>query len=76
MSVVDGVSKLWVMRIDRGTLNLHGVKDRVEAVDHLIRCEMLADNSDDNKARVRAAVELALKHMDEDESTDDLDGDQ
>jgi hypothetical protein len=63
--VIDGVSKLWILRIAGGALNLHGVKDRVEAIDHLIRCEMLADDSDASKARVRAAVEEALKHMDE-----------
>lgn len=67
MSIVDGVSKLWVLRIDRGALDLHGVKDRVEAIDHLIRCEMVADRSLSNKEKLRAAVESALKHMDDPE---------
>jgi hypothetical protein len=59
--ISDGVSKLWVMRCDRG-LDLHGVKDELEAIDHLVRCALLKDV---DKDVIRHAVEHALKHLDE-----------
>jgi hypothetical protein len=63
--IIDGVSKLWVMRYRRGALDLAGFATNLEAVEQLVRIEMVADDSEANKARIRAAVEFALKHMDE-----------
>lgn len=71
----DGVSKMWLLRIDHG-LDIFGAENHVELLDHLIRREMIEDDSDINKARVRAAVEHALKHMDDEPSEDEDDLDE
>lgn len=62
----DGVSKLWVTRIDKRSLDVDGFDDEAEAIGALIRCAMVRDSSDAAKARIRAAVDDALRHMDED----------
>ncbi len=66
----DGVSKLWVMNRDHG-LDLSGFKTEVEAIDHLVRMALVKRVSPET---VRAAVEHALKHLDETRH-DDLDAD-
>lgn len=69
----DGVSNLWVVRCERG-LDIDGFKDEFEAIDRLIR-RVLVKDGDAAKARIRAVVEDALRHMDEDDATEiDSDG--
>lgn len=63
----DGVSKLWVTRIDNRSLDVDGFDDDVEAIGALIRHALVRDHSDAMKSRIRAAVDDALKHIDEDD---------
>jgi hypothetical protein len=56
----DGVSKLWVMRRDRG-LDLSGFADECEAIDHLVRVALLKDVT---KERLQEVVTKALTNLD------------
>jgi hypothetical protein len=56
----DGVSKLWVLRRDTG-LDLHGCRNELEAIDHLVRCALLNDAT---KESIQQAVTKALTHLD------------
>ena len=67
----DGVSKLWVMNRVDGWAMTSGFKTEVEAIDHLVRVALVKRVSPET---VRAAVEHALKHLDETRH-DDLDAD-
>ena len=57
----DGVSKIWVMSRDRG-LDLSGFKTEVDAIDHLVRVALVKNVAPET---VRAAVEHALKRLDD-----------
>jgi hypothetical protein len=61
---IDGVSKIWIMDRDHGALRIGGFRSRIEAIDSLIRREMVRDDGEANKAAIRLAVEEALRHMD------------
>jgi hypothetical protein len=63
----DGVSKVWIVRIGPGqALDVDGFPGDVEAIDRLIRHAVVRDSGEAMKARIRAAVDDALEHMDDD----------
>lgn len=64
VSMHDGVSKIWVMRVVHG-LNIDGFKTEIQVIEHMVRCAMLNDDSDAAKTTIRATVEKALRHMDD-----------
>lgn len=59
----DGVSKIWLVDRDHGALNLDGFGSNIQAIDRLIRREMIRDDGEKNKAAIRLAVEDALRHL-------------
>lgn len=64
----DGVSKLWIVRAQRG-LDVDGFNDEVEAIGALIR-RAITWGGPDVKARISAAVGEALRHDEEDSARD------
>ena len=68
MGFNDGVSKLWVMRAERG-LDIKGYDGEVGAIGALIRHLLVRTcntrHIDEVKAEIMAGVEKALRHMDE-----------
>lgn len=66
MSMHDGVSKLWIVRADRG-LDVDGFDNEISAIDRLVRRALMAapiGTVDDVKARINATVAEALTHLD------------
>ncbi len=74
----DGVSKLWILTIDRRALDVEGYTDEHEAIDRLIRHRLTFttwsnEALEAEKAHIRAKVEKALTHLDDDEKEDSED---
>lgn len=71
ISIGPGLYELYIVRTGtKGALDIHSCRDKHAGIDHLIRCLMLDADTDEAKAKVRATVDLALKHMEEDLADD------